>query len=294
MKKKSVIGVDLGGTNIRVGRVVDYNIEDLASQKISSNGTEKKVIEEVLDVIAKVVDDTSIGIGIGVPSLVDVENGVIYDVQNIPSWKEVKLKEILENRFQLPVYINNDANCFVVGEKYFGKGKNYENIVGLISGTGLGAGVYFDNKLFAGPNCGAGEFGLIKYKEQNYEYYCSGQFFEKEYHISGYELFKLAQNADPKSLAIFREYGHHLGNAIATIVLSVDPEVIILGGSVSKAFDFFKDALYDVLKSFPYPNSIRNLKIEVSNLSQIAILGAAALYFEYRGIAASSKDLEIT
>lgn len=293
MKSKSVIGVDLGGTNIRVGKVVDYSIVDLFSRHISSDGTEKEIIEEVIDSIKKIIDGSVIGIGVGVPSVVDVEKGIIYNVQNIPSWKEVKLKEILENEFQVPVYINNDANCFVVGEKYFGIGKNYDNIVGLIIGTGLGSGFYFDNKQYVGANCGAGEFGMISYKDKNYEYYCSGQFFENEYKIAGDELFKLAKNNDKKALAIFNEFGHHLGNALTTILFAVDPEIIILGGSVSKSYEFYKNSVYEVLNKFPYPGSIRNLKIVVSRLSQVAILGAAALYYEYRGITASVRDLEI-
>ncbi len=293
MKNKSVIGIDLGGTNVRVGKVVDYKIEKIVSREISSNGTERKVIDEIIECIGEVIDESVIGIGVGVPSVVDIEKGIIYDVQNIPSWKEVKLKEILECKFQVPVYINNDANCFVVGEKYFGVGKNYDNIVGLIIGTGLGSGIYFDNKLFAGANCGAGEFGMISYKDRTYEYYCSAQFFKNEYGLTGNELYNKAKKNDKEALKIFKEFGVHLGNVIATIVLAVDPDVIILGGSVGKSFDFYRESVYKVLSEFPYSNSIRNLKIELSNLSQVAVLGAAALYFEYRGISASVRDLEI-
>lgn len=294
MKSKSVLGIDLGGTNIRAGKVVDYSIIETKSQLISSNKKEEEVIAEVIDVIEQIIDSTVMGIGIGVPSLVDIEKGIIYDVQNIPSWKKVNLKEILESKFKVPVYINNDANCFVVGEKYFGLGKNYDNIVGLIIGTGLGSGIYFEDKQYAGANCGAGEFGMISYKDKNYEYYASGQFFQREHNIAGDKLFELANHNDPKALEIFSEFGHHLGNAITTIMFAVDPEIIILGGSVSKSFQFYKDAVYDVLNKFPYPQSIRNLEIVVSKLNNIAILGAAALYYEYQGITASVRDYELS
>ena len=293
MKNKSILGVDLGGTNIRVGKVRDYKIIDLYSCKISSNGTEQQIIDEVVSSIKNCFDDSVIGIGVGVPSLVDVENGIIYDVQNIPSWKEVHLKSILEAEFEVPVYINNDANCFVVGEKYFGDGRSYDNIVGLIIGTGLGAGIYFDNKLYLGANCGAGEFGMIPYKDGHFEDYCSGQFFSQKLNLSGEDLFNRVEKGDKEAAKIFNEFGIHLGKAISVIMLAVDPEVIILGGSVSKAYKYFKDAVMISLQNFPYKNSVKNLKIITSNLTHIAILGAAALYFENRGIMAGSPEIEI-
>ncbi len=289
MKQSSILGVDLGGTNIRVGKVFDYNIVDSYSQLISSDGSEQKIISEVIESIKKLVDENIVGIGIGVPSLVDVEKGIIYDVQNIPSWREIHLKQILEDTFKIPVYINNDANCFVVGEKYFGIGKNYDNIVGLIIGTGFGSGLYFDNSLYLGSNCGAGEFGMISYLESNYETYCSGQFFENKLNSNAKEVLSKAMKGDKKALTAFNEFGIHLGNAISTIILAIDPEVIIFGGSVSKAFDYFKIGIYTALKKFPYQSSVKNLKIKISTLSQVAVLGAAALYYEDQGIEASNR-----
>jgi glucokinase len=293
MEKKTILGIDLGGTNIRVGKVSEYKVVDLYSRRISSNGSEQQVIDEVISSIKERFDDCVAGIGVGVPSLVDVEKGIIYDVQNIPSWKEVHLKTILEREFKVPVYINNDANCFVVGEKYFGNGKDYDNIVGLIVGTGLGAGIYFDNRLYLGANCGAGEFGMLPYKGGCYEDYCSGQFFSKRLNVSGEEIFDKAKTGDKEALRKFQEFGTHLGNVISAIVLAVDPEIIILGGSVSEAYKYFKEAVIISLQNFPYKNSIKNLKITTSSLSQVAILGAAALYFENRGIIAGSPEIEI-
>ena len=102
MKKRSVIGVDLGGTNIRVGKVSKNNIIDIYTQEISADGPEKKVINEIINSINKIFDNSVLGIGVGVPSVVDVKTGIVYDVQNIPSFKEVKLKKILEEEFKVP------------------------------------------------------------------------------------------------------------------------------------------------------------------------------------------------
>jgi len=293
MQNKSIIGVDLGGTNVRAGKVSNYEIIDLYSQKISGNGTKEFVINQVITTIEKVFDSSVDGIGIGVPSVVDVDNGIVYDVQNIPSWNQVNLREILENRFRVPVYINNDANCFVVGEKYFGIAQVYENIVGLVMGTGLGAGYYYDNHLFMGANCGAGEFGMVQYKDSNYEAYCSGQYFNTFHNLQGDELLELAENDDKRALKIFSEFGTHIGNAITTIIYMLDPEIIILGGSVSKSFKYFKNSIFSTLANIPYRNTINNLKIEVSSLPQIAVLGAAALYYESKGRSVASIKQEL-
>ena len=291
MNVKSVIGVDLGGTNIRVGRVRNNEVTDLNSQQITSNGSEREVLDEILASIHKTFDDSVLGIGVGVPSVVDVKRGIAYDVQNIPAFKEVRLRDILEAEFKVPTYINNDANCFVVGEKYFGIGRNHDNIVGMIIGTGFGAGIYANGKLLVGANCGAGEFGMVRYKDGIYEDYCSGRFFTNKLKTAGEEVYRKAVTGDRDALEAFKAFGVHLGNAISTIVFAVDPEIIILGGSVSMAFGYFRESMRDVLNDFPYRNSIKNLKIAASNLRNVSILGAAALYYENRD--ETPKEIEM-
>jgi len=197
---------------------------------------------------------------------------------NIPSWKVVPLKEILETRYKVPVYINNDANCFALGEKYFGKAKSYRSIVGLTIGTGMGSGLIFNGKLYEGINCGAGEFGNIPYLNSNYEHYCSGQFFTEEKSVSAEGAFNLAEKGDKYSLQMFAEYGFHMGQAIKSILYAYDPEIIILGGSLTKSYKYFKSAMFEAIQDFAYRNVLTNLKIEVSELEHSAIYGAAALY----------------
>ncbi|MCL5035065.1 MAG: ROK family protein [Bacteroidetes bacterium] len=275
-----LLGVDLGGTNVRVGLVENDSLLKVESTPISRTDDPMDVVNDISRLIEKFSGDGITGIGVGVPSVVDVEKGIVYDVQNIPSWKEVHLKDLLQEKFRVPVYVNNDANCFAVGEKYFGKGKNYENIVGLIVGTGLGAGLVINGKLYAGRNCGAGEFGTIPFRERNYEYYCSGQFFTSEYKITGEELSVKARQGDRRAREIYAEFGFNLGEAIKLIMYSVDPEIIILGGSVSKSFDLYKKELYVSLRDFAFTKSVANLLIEVSEVQNVAILGAAALYYD--------------
>ena len=280
MAQNTIIGVDVGGSNIRIGKVVHDRITRREKQSITAKGTEQQVIDEVISAIDTVFDSDVTGIGVGVPSLVDVKEGVLYHVQNIPAWKRVPLRDILESRFNRPVYINNDANCFAAGEKHFGAGKDYQSFVGLILGTGFGAGIVIDNQLYLGVNCGAGEFGCIPYLDAMYESYCSGQYFTEKHHIRGEELNQMAQKGDPEALKIFSEYGKHVGNALKTIMLAVDPEAIILGGSISVCYPYFKDALQQSLNSFIYPHAVERLAIRTTTHPDIAVLGAAALYYD--------------
>jgi glucokinase len=202
-----LLGIDLGGTNVRVGLIEDKSLKKTVSSPVSTASGEGVVLNEICLLIDELMDAEISGIGVGVPSVVDVEKGIVYDVQNIPSWKEVHLKEILEKKYSVPVYINNDANCFAAGEKYFGKMKNCRNGVGVIMGTGLGAGIIADGRLYSGTNCGAGEFGMIPYEDGIFEHYCSGQFFKNEYGVSGQEAYSRAICGDKEALDMFTSLG---------------------------------------------------------------------------------------
>ena len=280
MSDPAVIGVDLGGTNVRAGLVEGGRLADVRSVAVRCQGSERDVLEDMFGAIDAVMRKDVAGIGAGVPSVIDLRAGIVYDVQNIRSWKKVPLKAHLEERYHLPAYVNNDANCFAAGEKYFGKAKPYDHAVGLIVGTGLGAGVIANGRLYSGRNCGAGEFGMLPYLDRNFEAYASGQFFARVHGVSGRELAGRAERGEERALTIFAEFGGHLGEAVKAICYAVDPEVIVLGGSVSKSARFFQAAMWDAFRSFAYSITKDRLKIEVSETENVAILGAAALYYD--------------
>jgi len=249
-------------------------------QNLSKDTNANSVINTIIKIISQLEDDV-VGIGVGIPSVLDRKNGIIYDVQNIPSWKEVHLKEILEKHFNKKVFINNDANCFAIGERVFGIGQKYENFIGLAIGTGIGGGIINNGSLLKDVNCGSGEFGEMKYLDARYEDYCSSLFFKKKYNIDGFDLYNMALSGDSKALEIFKTFGFHLGNMIKTVLFALDPEAIILGGSIAGSNLFFEEAMWNEIKDFTYPKSIEKLTIEYSNLGNNAqILGAAALYID--------------
>ena len=281
--KKSipVLGVDLGGTNIRSGRVVEGKVEHISKNKVPQTQHDQVVLDRIIETMEKTFDQHIQAIGVGVPSLLDRKEGIVYDVQNIPSWKEVRLKEILEKHFRVPVWIDNDANCFALGERIFGAGKDYEDFVGLAIGTGLGCGIIKNGKLMQDANGCSGEFGSLFYLESIVEDYCGGKFFVNHFQENGANMYKRANNGDPEALEAFRQYGHHLGKAIQMILFSVDPEAIILGGSIAGSVEFFAESMNQTLSEFPYKKMMEKLKIVQATNTDAGILGAAALCFDH-------------
>lgn len=281
MSKNSIIAVDLGGTSLRVGKIQGTQITERTSRSVPMTDNDQVVVKELINAIEMLFDEDVAGIGVGVPSLVDVDRGIVYAVQNIPSWKEVHLKDALEDVFHVPVYVNNDANCFAVGECHYGKGRSYQHIVGISIGTGLGSGIIIDRILYNGANCGAGEIGTIPYKEDTVEYYCSGQFFSRQYGTSGENIFERAKAGDPIALQAYNEFGYEMAHAMMIALYAYDPQIVILGGSVSQAFEFFKKTMMEKLQSnFAYQHALKRLVIEASELPDVPLLGAAALHLD--------------
>jgi len=262
------------------GIVHGKTITKYIEKKTPAGETKENVLKHLYNIIESFDLVNVKAIGIGVPSVVDIENGIVFDVQNIPSWKEIRLKKILEEKFNLPIYINNDANCFTAGEKHYGIGQSADFLVGLVIGTGLGGGIILDGSLYNGPNCGAGEFGMLPYRAKNIEYYCSGQFF---LHAGkkGEEFSALARNGDPEALMIFKDFGFHMGNAIQTVLYTYDPDLIVLGGSISKDFDLFCESMWESIYTFAYKSIIKSIRIQPSETEHSAVLGAASLYLDH-------------
>ncbi|MDD5148970.1 MAG: ROK family protein [Flavobacterium sp.] len=272
-----VLGIDIGGTELKIGRVENGLIVEQIFRTVDTKATKEETLSSLFEAIDSTINSEVTAIGIGVPAVVDPVTGIVYDVQNIPSWKEVELKELVEQRYKLPVFINNDANCFALGEKIYGKGKHYENFIGLSIGTGIGMGIIINGRLYNGVLCGAGEIGMLNYKDGIMEDYSSGHFFTSIYKSSAKELSQNAAEGNETALKSFNEFGFHLGECLKAILYTYAPEAIILGGSISKAFPYFKKTMELSLQSFAYQKQIQNLKIETSNYEGIAILGAASL-----------------
>ena len=235
------IGIDLGGTNIKAALVDKGHLVKKLSTACPASESEVIVIETLCGLITELINKQVTGIGAGIPSVLDREKGIVYNAANIPSWQEVHLKEI------------------------------------LALGTGVGAGVIVNHKLYNGKNTGVGEIGSLPYLDSDYEHYCSSTFFPKFFGKSGKELSELAIENDIMALQAWDEFGKHMGNLIKATMYCYDPEAIFLGGSIAKAFDYFKDSMWKCIQEFPYPASTAQLKVQPSTLEDAALLGAAML-----------------
>ncbi|HSF53808.1 MAG TPA: ROK family protein [Algoriphagus sp.] len=275
--EKAILGLDIGGTGIKGGVLVKGHLEDIRS--IPTPALESK--EFILETIATFIETYShydfVGIGIGIPGLVDSREGIVLGLKNIPSFQHVELKKFLTGRFKKPVFVNNDANCFAIGVHKYGVGKPFKNLVGITLGTGVGGGIVINGQLYSGMYSAAGEWCSAPYLEHNYEYYCSGKFFQNIYKSKPKALAKLALAGDPLAIQAYEEFGHHLGELLKVILYSLAPEAIILGGSIRKTYPLFKKSLFKSLETFAYPTVLANLKILISELDETAIHGAVAL-----------------
>ncbi len=206
------------------------------------------IIEAVKDMVNTLgLDDKLIGIGVGVPGITDIENGIAMFVPKL-NWVDYPIRDILSKRFELDVFVDNDVNMAVFGEKWLGVGADYSNFVFISIGDGIGSGIIIDNKIYRGNNYTGGEIGYIilsrdamkteKYELDSYGYFesvASGSAIEKKMNMSCKDVFARASNNDIAAIEAVNEMAEYLSMGIANVVSILSPQAVILGGGVSKA-----------------------------------------------------------
>jgi glucokinase len=299
------VGVDLGGTNVRAGLVdASGRISRLESAPSRAGEGKARALAAIIDAIARVMDRRVAGIGVGVPG--QVKDGRIVKLPHLPDLNGVDLEAILRKRFRKPAKIENDANCFALAEAHFGHGKGARSVVGLILGTGCGSGVVLDGKVYGGRDNLAGEFGMIHYRATLIEDYVAGRFIKSRAeemklqdtapeavasdaagkHLPTYaEKVRLASHgiarlgdAQARARKIFDDLGYHVGYLLSVIICAYNPDIIVLGGGVSKSHALFWEPMRRSLDlNIEYP-AMLGTKIAVSTLEKPGVLGAAALF----------------
>ena len=272
-----LLGIDIGGTTISFGLVHGAEIRQRSRiPSFPADATLEQTLDYLSDGISSLLTPDTERIGVGVPTLVDVSRGIVYDALNIPSWKEVHLKKHLEERFSLPVSVNNDANCFALGAAAR-MGKPGETVVGVTLGTGTGVGIVSDGKLFCGDHCGAGELCSLPYEGGILEEFCSKQFFEDRGWNSR-EADRAACNGNPEAKSLFVEFGHHLGYLLSVVMYTYDPSVIVIGGGVANGQRHFYPSMMRSLQDhYIYSHVLDQLDIHVMPEADLALLGASLL-----------------
>jgi glucokinase len=278
METKTILGIDIGGTSIKYGIVQGRTLVEVKENKTNAFEVDS-ILESIYSIIHEALKSKIDAVGIGIPGFINGKTGIIELINNIPSLRGINLTEKIHKEFGLKAKINNDANCFTLGEYHFGSYKNLSNVIGITLGTGLGGGIIIHKKLYSGLHGGAGEFGCIPYLEKNFEYYCSSNFFKVFFDQSSYELYSKALNGDDIAKEGFYIFGMHLGALLNHLMFSFAPEAIIIGGKIAKAFDLFLPGVLTYTENYPVEFIKKEIQISMAEIEESGLVGAASLWF---------------
>lgn len=290
---KTVIGIDLGGTAIKLGQFSEDGA-CLASATIDT--PQPATPDAVMDAIAAAVDRLdpdrqALALGLGMPGPTDAAGRIARVAINLSGWHNVPLADRLEARLGRPVRLANDANCAGLGEAWLGAGRHFRDLILLTLGTGVGGAIILNGELFVGRGGAAGELGLISIDPRGHA--CnSGNDGSLEQHVSvqairrrtGWEPHELADRArqgEPTAIAFWSEYGRDLGVGLASLVYVLTPAAIVIGGGISASADLFLPQARQELDRRVLAECREGLEILVAELGNRAgMVGAARLAWQ--------------
>lgn len=281
------IGVDLGGTQLRMAAVTGAG--QLATEMLSvptgKQFTPDELRRELRGLAARVDELTSrtpiAGWGVGAAGI--VWQGALTQSDNLPQLSDIELLALLsEAAAGLPVALENDARCFALAEARFGAGRGARHVCGITLGTGCGGGVIVEGQPVRGARGGAGEVWSIPLRDHFLEYFVSGYGLLRTYQEGGgtisdgltaADIAARARQGDAAALAAWQAYGDDVYVLCETMIALLEPEVIVLGGSMAQAHDLFGD-------KFRHKLANRSTRIALAELGTAAgVIGAAALLF---------------
>ncbi|HEX2914641.1 MAG TPA: ROK family protein [Chloroflexia bacterium] len=326
-KTGRIIGVDLGGTKARavlsdgsgtfLARAQLPTEADLGLEHVLNN------IETVVRAVMELADFSSlIGMGIGAPGPLNPETGIVYSPPNLPGWNYVPLRDIMEERIGLPVYLGNDANLAALGEYTFGAGKDYRFLVYITVSTGVGGGIIEDGRILMGARGAAGELGHMSIDLNGPRCNCgnigcleiltsgtairrraiemldagrpsllaemSGSDPEK---ITAELVARAALQGDEAALELLEQTGVYLGVGVTNILHIFNPEIVVIGGGVSRIGELIFEPLQRVVEERAMPAFREQVKIVPTDLGDdIGLYGAVALVLQNFDVAKKHKQ----
>jgi glucokinase len=315
-ERRYAVGVDFGGTSVKIG-LVNERGEIKARKKIPTSTLDG--VEGWLKAIAATVEELKAripagekfcGVGVGVPGFVDYERGFIYDLPNVPGWKSVHLGELLAQRLNCRVRIDNDVNAMAQGECTFGAGRTYQHAVFVTIGTGVGGGLLINNRLYRGAFSMAGEIGhmtidlngpkspqgkgglemfignkriaeyAIKQLDSGRKSIIEQQVGGDRSKITPEQIGIAARAGDALCQEIFDYIGDHLAAAFAAVTYLLQPQAFIVGGGVSENGPTLFDPLRKHLNERLSPVFAERIEIKIAELGNDAgVIGCATLAF---------------
>ncbi|MCQ2958297.1 MAG: ROK family protein [Candidatus Gastranaerophilales bacterium] len=315
MGKKYNIGVDIGGTNVKIALVDDKGVIAYSNSvptraEMGYEYTIQNIINTIKDSLKESNNDISNigGIGFGLPGQIDSEKGIVRLLPNIPGWVEVPLAEIVQKEFKVPVKLDNDVRVATLGELNFGAGKGCKNLVCITVGTGVGSGIVANGQLVRGASMTAGEIGHVVVEKDNgeicgcgsrgcLEAYASGPSvvkMAKDYiaggkstkfkeiaagnEITPFMVYEAAKQGDAVAKQIFNIVGEYLGVALVSVVNLLNPEKIIVGGGVGQAGDLILNPVREAIQRRCIPTSAQAVEVVQAQLGESAgVVGASLL-----------------
>ncbi len=304
MAKSSIIGIDLGGTNLKCA-LLDSNLRIKAKNYFSTKSFDNKLklIQGIADSINSFILRQGIarnsvsGVGIGLPGPVDTFKGVVHFLPNIPGWREVGLKKILERKTALPVFIDNDAKLMALAEYRAGQAKKYTNALCLTLGTGVGGGLIINGSLYRGSDNAAGEIGHVPINEKGPLCPCGGSACLEAY-IGNTRILKearklfgptitlekvsaLAKVNNRRAINLWVNVGERLGIALSGIINLLNLDAVVIGGGVSDAGEVLFESTRETIMRRAMSVQGKRVKIFKARLGNDAgIIGAGYLVKE--------------
>jgi len=312
--KKNRIGVDIGGTNIKIALVdtkgsIIYSNTTPTRAEMGYEYTIGNIKQAIIDLAKETKIDISTieAIGFGFPGQIDYKNGIVRMLPNIPGWVNVPVAKIMEEEFKVPTRLDNDVRCAALGELNFGAGKGCENLVCITVGTGIGSGIILNGKLIRGASNAAGEIGHIKLTLHDgplcgcgdfgcFEAYASGPTIvamAREYiaggksskykemateELSPYIVAQAALQGDVVAKRIYTKMGETIGVGLSSVVNLLNPEKIIIGGGVAEAGDILLEPIRKTIAKRAMPIQAAAVEIVPAQLGNSAgVIGASLL-----------------
>lgn len=289
-----VIGIDLGGTAIKLGRfTADGTCIQSLSVPTPQPSRPDAAIETMVDAIEKLAPGMTdiAAIGVGTPGPADLAGRVAKIAINLDGWVDIPVATLLQSRTGVPAIVGNDGNCAGLGERWLGAGRHYRDFVLLTLGTGVGGAVFLNGELFTGHAGSAGELGLIALDASGHpcksgnngslEQFLSGQAIRR---IAGKDpqlMGELAAAGDRSALRFWEDYGRNLGIGLTSIMYILTPEVAIIGGGISASAKYFLPAAEREIFRRVMAVSRPGFKLIAAELgNEAGITGAAKLAWE--------------
>ena len=304
MNKKFIIGIDLGGTNLKVALLdLNYHIKDKEILGTRSFMEKNHLISGIVHAVNRFIKYNNLskaqvlGVGLGLPGPIDAKNGIVHFFPNIPGWKEVKLRDILKKKLGLAVLLDNDAKLMTIAEHRLGAARGFNNVLCMTLGTGIGGGLIINGKLYRGFNNAAGEVGHIPINENGASCNCGASGCLEAYvgnrkialdarksfkrNITLEELSELAYKRNKAAISVWHKTGSHLGFALAGVVNLLNLDAIVIGGGVSRAGKVLFDNITKALKAQAMSVQARRVRVLKAKLgSKAGIIGAAIMVKE--------------